>query len=80
MTSKRRVVGRAALLAALALVLQGSMCHAHFCSGDCDDDEDEDDGTQNEMLVLPPLPFGLPVSGPIPLLLRIEPRAEHRER
>jgi len=70
----------------LALTLQSSTCHFHYCSGDCndkdDDEEEDDDGSQTEMLVLPPLrdPFGRPMTGPIPVLLWIEPRAEHRER
>jgi hypothetical protein len=49
---------------ALAFVLQSSMCHAHFCSGDACDDDKEDDGSQTEMIVLPPLrdPLGRPVT------------------
>jgi hypothetical protein len=69
MTSARRSVGRAALLIVLALSLQSSTCHFHSCTGDaCRDEDDEDDGSQTEMLVLPPLrPLGLPLTGPIPL-------------
>jgi hypothetical protein len=62
-------LARAACVAALALGLQGSTCHAHFCSGDdCEDEEEEDSGRTE--LVLPPLrdPWGRPLTGPIPLL------------
>jgi hypothetical protein len=53
----------------LALTLQSTTCHFHSCTGDCrHEEDDEDDGSQAEMLVLPPLrPFGLPLTGPIPL-------------
>lgn len=83
MASTRRSVGRAALLAALALALQSSTstCHFHSCTGDdCDDEDEEEEGAQTERLVLPPLrdPLGRPLTGPIPVVLRVEPPAKHR--
>ena len=59
---------KAALVLLLATFLQGSGCHAHICSGDgCDDDEDPNGGSGAQLLVLPPPldPLGRPVGGPV---------------
>lgn len=71
MSRASRALGKAAFLAALAFGLQSSTCHAHYCSGDdCADDEEDD--TRTQMVVVPPLrdPWGRPLIGPFPLVLR----------
>ncbi len=71
MSRASRALGRVTLLVAVALGLQSSTCHAHFCSGDdCDDDEKDDSATQT--IVVPPLrdPWGRPLSGPVQFRFR----------
>ena len=57
-----RAVARAVLPATLAFFLQSSSCHAHFCSGDCGDDDD-DDGSRAQAIVL--LPVRVPLGRPL---------------
>jgi hypothetical protein len=75
MAPTTRASGRAAGLAVLALLLQGSTCHAHYCSGDCErhDEPDEGEEQQTEMLVLlPPFdPFGRFQMGSVPLIVPV---------
>jgi len=69
-----RALARAAALAALALVLQGSTtCHVHSCTGDgCDDDDGAgDDGGHTETLLLVPFP-GRPLA-PLLFVLPVDP-------
>jgi hypothetical protein len=69
MARAHRALVRAACLAGLASLLQGSTCHAHYCSGDCEEHDEEEKETPTDLLVLPPLrdPLGRPLTGPIRL-------------
>ena len=74
MEGMQRALARAVFVLALACLFQSNSCKFAFSSGDSGEDDDgNDDGARTETIVLPPLrdPFGRPMTGAIPIVVRV---------